>query len=342
MIEKESLIDKRVLFLSPKFFSYEIMLKNKLESMGAEVLFFDERPSNTTLGKSLLRINRKLMEPLVKKYYEKIIKEISGQQFDYILICQAEATPLFFLDFLDKHYQDSHKVLYLWDSVKNKINTVEKAPFFDQVYSFDIQDCEKYDWKFRPLFFDSSYEEIKRNKGTKLDLFFVGTVHSDRYLILEKIKKIFSQRNKVVYFYYYIPSKLMFFYYKYIKRIIPGAKLSDFNYHSLDRTTLQAKLENAQVVIDIQHPLQTGLTMRTIEMLGASKKIITTNQDIIHYDFYNPLNVCVIDRNDVVIPDSFLSSPYQQVDESIYCRYSIKYFLEELLGIEQKEGSYYR
>ncbi|WP_261806927.1 lipopolysaccharide biosynthesis protein [Lapidilactobacillus luobeiensis] len=332
---------KQILFLSPKFFSYELLLKNELEAMGGKVTFFDERPSNTTLGKALLRINRKLMKQKIKNYYEQIIDQIKDQHFDYILICQAEATPTFFLDYLTKTFSHIPKTLYLWDSVRNKINTVEKTPYFDQVESFDIQDCQHYGWHFRPLFFDKSYATLAQNKTQDLDLFFVGTVHSDRYLILEQIKQEFLRENKHVFYYYFIPSKLMFFYYKYFKKIIPGAKINDFNYHPLAQTTLQEKLTSAQVVVDIQHPLQTGLTMRTIEMLGAHKKLITTNQDIVHYDFYDPNNICVIDRDHVVIPAEFLNSTYQPVAQEIYQHYCISSFLTELLGLNQENVRYY-
>lgn len=339
---KANLNNKKILFLSPQFFSYEKLLKRALEHKGAMVTFFDERPSNTTVGKTLLRINRKLVNHQIKHYYQRIIDQIKNQSFDYILICQAEATPIFFLEFLREHFSDSRRILYLWDSVRNKINTVEKIPFFSRIYSFDHQDCERYNWQFRPLFFDESYSEIANSKDTtKPDLFFVGTIHSDRYLILEKIKKSFVKQHKDVFYFYYIPSKLMFYYYKYVKKIIPKSEIGDFHYRPLPQQTLQRKLAGARVVVDIQHPQQTGLTMRTIEMLGANKKVITTNQDIVHYDFYNPKNICVVDRKHVSVPSTFLESTYQPIPSVIYQHYSISYFLDDLLGLAKDEGDYY-
>ena len=69
---------------------------------------------------------------------------------------------------------------------------------------------------------------------------------------------------------------------------------------------LTAKLKQSKTVVDIQHPKQSGLTMRTIEMLGANKKMITTNADIQNYDFYHPNNICIVDRNNVVVPPEFI------------------------------------
>ncbi|EEX2831637.1 glycosyltransferase, partial [Escherichia coli] len=60
--------------------------------------------------------------------------------------------------------------------------------------------------------------------------------------------------------------------------------------------------------IDIHHPSQHGLTMRTIEAVGLNKKIITTNADIKKYDFYDPKDVYVYQSGDSKLPDVFLST----------------------------------
>ena len=45
---------KKILFFSANFFGYQHEIKNKLFELGAEFDFFDERPKNTFLYKSLL------------------------------------------------------------------------------------------------------------------------------------------------------------------------------------------------------------------------------------------------------------------------------------------------
>ena len=68
--------------------------------------------------------------------------------------------------------------------------------------------------------------------------------------------------------------------------------------------------------------------MRSIEMLGAERKLITTNAAIKEYDFYNPNNICVIDRNNPVIDKQFLSIPYESVSPELYHKYSLDGWLE--------------
>jgi hypothetical protein len=78
--------------------------------------------------------------------------------------------------------------------------------------------------------------------------------------------------------------------------------------------------------------------MRTIEMLGANKKIITTNTDIKHYDFYHPNNICIVDRDKVLVPTKFMETPYVPVEDQVKDRYSVNYFILDILGLTQKNG----
>ena len=74
--------------------------------------------------------------------------------------------------------------------------------------------------------------------------------------------------------------------------------------------------------------------MRTIETLGAGKKIITTNNEIKHYDIFNEYNICVIDRENPDIPDVFLSSDYKAMDENILKKYSLEGWLISMFDIK--------
>lgn len=57
------------------------------------------------------------------------------------------------------------------------------------------------------------------------------------------------------------------------------------NFESLPSAKVVDAILSSAVVIDIHHPSQHGLTMRTIEAVGLNKKIITTNADIKKYNF---------------------------------------------------------
>ncbi|MEK5777604.1 lipopolysaccharide biosynthesis protein, partial [Acinetobacter nosocomialis] len=57
----------------------------------------------------------------------------------------------------------------------------------------------------------------------------------------------------------------------------------------------------SNIILDISHPGQSGLTMRTFEAIGAGKKLITTNTNIKEYPFYNANNIFIISRDELVL-----------------------------------------
>ena len=130
----------------------------------------------------------------------------------------------------------------------------------------------------------------------------------------------------------------MYYQRKLLTSELAGSEITDFSFTGMPSEQLTEKLKQSKVVVDIQHPKQTGLTMRTIEMLGANKKIITTNIDIQHYDFYHPNNFCIVDRNNVVVPTEFMTTPFVPVDDQVKERYSINYFVLDVLGLAEIDG----
>ena len=93
------------------------------------------------------------------------------------------------------------------------------------------------------------------------------------------------------------------------------------------------RIAKTKAVIDIQPPNQAGLTMRTIEMLGAGRKLLTTNKFVADYDFFDKQNIEIFEREKPVVDFSFLKNSYSPVDNNIYQKYSlslgcISFFLE--------------
>ena len=85
--------------------------------------------------------------------------------------------------------------------------------------------------------------------------------------------------------------------------------MSDLKYITVGRISQERIIEaysNASAVLDIEHHKQNGLTMRTLEVLGAGLKLITTNKNIRKEDFYSESNVLIIDRGMPNIDKDFL------------------------------------
>lgn len=325
--------NKRILVLAPSFFSYEKSIKSSLEDLGADVIFFDERPSNGVFGKAIVRLNKTLAKLLIDSYYKNIQKKISNLEFDYILIFQGEATPRWFLEILSQKFHDSRMVLYLWDSVSDKPNSLDFVQFYDYIYTFDPQDAKMYNLKFRPLFYIESYKETNNICKSKYTFSFIGTVRNDRYNILEKLKSDSKKLNYSFYVYYYLQSKLVYLFFKYVKSDFHNSKMADFHFESLSHDEIKSIIDLSDIVIDIQKVDQVGLTIRTIELLCSQKKIATTNKEILKYNFYNKNNVSILDRKSPSLEETFIEGNYEKIPSNIMEGYSLEYFLLEILGI---------
>lgn len=335
---KTKLWGKKILFLSPAFFNYEKVIQDKLESMGAEVTYYDERAVKSAFDRALLKVFPSLFIGKAQKYYDSILQANRSQSFDYILIIKCDMVSEKTLCAIKRNFPTAKLCLYLWDSIKNSPGIKKKLHYFDYTTSFDRADCNSLrELQFRPLFYSDSFNHVQNaeNNDYKYDVAFCGTIHSDRYEVLKKIESQ-CEKNKLKYYsFYYLQSKFIYYFYRCIKPEFKGVGRNNFSFLKKTHGEIAEIERSSKVIVDIQHPAQSGLTMRTIEMLGIHKKIITTNTEIINYDFYDPRNICVIDRQNPIVDLTLFETPYQILPEDVYRKYSLECWIIDVLGLEE-------
>ena len=325
---------KKILFFSPNFFWYEESILKKMENMGAEVIFFDERPFTSSYEKALLKVNPEIFTKKVDRYFANIFEQVKNIEFDYIFFLKCETPTVSVLEKYRSHFTHAKFCLYMWDSIRNVKNIEKKFNYFDLISSFDEKDSKEQNLNFRPLFFSDIYRyPVDNHTNFTYDISSFGTIHSDRYKVISQVEKEAQKLHLKTYFFNFLQAKFIFYLYKITKKEFKKTHLSDFSFNKKLGEEITKIILNSKAVLDIQHPNQTGLTMRTIEMLGMNKKIITTNQSIVKYDFYEPENISVIDRNNVKIDIDFLKLPYKKIDDKIYEKYSLEQWVLDSLGV---------
>ncbi|MNJ18591.1 hypothetical protein D3C77_128950 [compost metagenome] len=70
--------------------------------------------------------------------------------------------------------------------------------------------------------------------------------------------------------------------------------------------------------------------MRTIEAVGAQRKLITTNADVINYDLYNSRGVLLVDRQAPVIDDELLYCNELPFDPALREKYSVSAWVNRI------------
>ena len=329
------LTGQRVLLIAPRFFGYEVEIREELERRGAVVDFILDRPFESALMKAMARFARAWVMPLADRHVRQSVADLGGTAYDLVLVINGQTLSRQVVSELRAANPAARFVLYLWDSAQNRASSVAMSDLFDWVLTFDPVDAERHGMRFRPLFYGQGYA-VPHNEAPDLDLSFIGTIHTDRYAIASRVVGQLPPERKA-WTYFYLQAPWVFRVQKILNRNFSGARIEEFAFDPLPKATVQDVFRRSLAVLDIEHPRQTGLTIRTLEALGARKKFVTTNPGIVGYDFYTADNIALIDRTDPQVPAGFLETPYRPLDEAIYYRYSIAGWLDEVLG--DGEGS---
>lgn len=330
-MNQEYIIDaikgKKILLLYAKFFNYDVIVKNKLIEMGADVDLFDARAELNVYEKALIKIYTGEFWHKLKKYHKHI--QENKKDVNYDIVFTNSYLPIETIKGYKTTFPNAKIVLYLDDSVTNTKGVEKTFSYYDKIMTFDKRDSVQYGIGFRPLYFEESY----RNTGNHqilYDLCFIGTIHSDRLRVIEFYEDYCKNNGLKFYCFAFLQSRFMYYYYWLTKKEFRNKKASYFSYKPLPSSKVASVLLSSRVILDIQHPKQSGLTMRTIETLGARKKMITTNSDIVNYDLYDPHNIVVIDREDPQVNDGFLTTPFVELSELLINKYSLSSWIYEL------------
>ena len=328
-------IMKNLLLIMPNFFDYPHSIEQELRKMGYQVDFFDDRPSTSNLVKAIIKVNKNYLNSYIKKYFHRMMTTIKNKHYDVVLLISGQS--LSFSESMIKELKDSqseaHFVLYQWDSQKNFPYITRMHPYFDVRFSFDKNDTQHDEGlRFLPLFYTQIYEELgkKTQSEYKYDCSYIGTAHPQKYRYINEMSQALKTVLPNQFIYHYMPSKLKYLYHKVKDKEYKRAKYKEFETVKMTSQGVIDVFEKSHCILDAPQAGQAGLTIRTLECLGAKRKLITTNSDIKNYDFYNESNILIFDGK--IDPNApFFTHQYEDIPEQIYQKYSLRNWLKTML-----------
>ena len=328
----ESLKNKHVLLMLPKFFGYERIIASHLRKVGATVTVIYENMDEVSYFYRMINayFPRK-MPKIMNRYFLKRLVPIANK-LDYVLLIRGEFLNPEVLEILKNKTRDGCKFcMYQWDSVKNNCNAIIIKDFFDCVSTFDPVDSKKFGWKYRPLFF---VPELIEKTAENIDVLYMCSLHSKRIEVLNKLKKLCSEKRLKLYRWVY-SKKLVYYKRKYLNKRSGyiSANDSDISSKVMDVRVTYSFYNRSKIIVDYTHPGQDGFTMRTIEALGCGKKLVTNNNNVLEADFYNPNNIYVYSAENLEIPDAFINAEYCAIDKTVYNKYDIDEWIRSILGL---------
>lgn len=318
---------KKILYIGNKYHNYYKNIIETLQKAGADVDFFPNKPAlNITYIK---KINKKYYNYYLNKYFKYIIKTTKCKDYDYVLFMNGEDIHEILLKDLKKIHKNAYFIMYQWDSViVNKFQNY--VHLLDSIFSFDRKDCETYGFNYLPLFYLDDFLSVPESK-CDIDLLFIGTEHTNRLDICNSINKIVNGYGLKFFNYLYIP------FFVWLKKLLVDKNYSimDIKYLHFKKLDIKDVIEyfkRSRVILDIHSEIQSGLTMRTMEAIGARKKIITTNPYIKYEMFYDPNVILVIDKYNINIDRDFILNNYSYPGSliKIIKKYSLSNWIKQL------------
>ncbi len=73
--------------------------------------------------------------------------------------------------------------------------------------------------------------------------------------------------------------------------------------------------------------------MRSIEAMGLSRKLVTTNSDVVNYDFFDSANVLSVNSLNADAMANFAATPYHPVPAHILAGYRLDSWVKDVFGL---------
>lgn len=262
--------------------------------------------------KILRLINLRLGLPLLGIWYGSWKKRL--ENYSTIIIYDNQAN-INLPKYIHRKNPKIRIIFWYWNSVSNSISPDLIDDSICEKWTFDHKDAVKYNMKENTQYYFEDNDIKKDIKQYENDVFFVG-INKDRKEILNICKKEFSRLNIKYKFVIAQERKSRFTFNKKYNNYIP--------YEEVIENILKSK-----AILDIvNNEKQNGLTLRPLEALFLKRKLITTNNHIMEYDFYNKNNIFILGKDDISKLPQFLSTQYIEIDNKIIEKYKFKNWLK--------------
>lgn len=212
-------------------------------------------------------------------------------------------------------------IAFFNDNINRCPKILKVIPNFDEVYSFEKEDCEKYNLKFITNWIFQEEHQDTTTKSFDYDVFNISS-KDNRFKTISKIADELKLKN--------ISSKIIVF----DKKRQTNNSNIEFISKYIQIADVKEYMKRSKILLDIQRKEQNGLTFRVFESISLDKKLITTNPNIINYDFYNPSNILIIDEDNIQIDAAFFDSPYEPIPYNIYNKYTLDNFLDKVFDFK--------
>ena len=204
--------------------------------------------------------------------------------------------------------------IWLWNIPNFDVNLYKK---YATIYCFDKKYAADNNINFLEQFYiPKPLSSINKKDG----VVYVG-YDKNRYKILKKVAQQLHKNNISYNFTLQKDAQKSYYSANY------GIKLVD---RPIDYEKV-IDISNAySAILELNISGQTGLTLRTMEALFYGKKLITNNENIRNFPFYNENNFYILGKDKRNIK-AFLKEEYQEINSELLSEYTYKKWINDIL-----------
>jgi len=313
---------KKVLLFAPVFYGYNKLIEAEMKREGYEVDSISFPGSKIKRVVFYIKLLQAISEKIVSHKYKTILKRILSKKYDFVVVIKSSELPVFFLEELKEHFVNSVFVLYVWDDIDLDKEELLRLKYFDKTFSYSLRDSKTYNMKFRPMFFvDYGYKLNEKN----IDLFYIGSYRHNRFDFIYKVLTAIGTKNYRVIL---RCSPILMF-----SRAVNLKKITWFSLTGVSYCKMMKIMSKSKICVELCRPGQKSLSTRPFEAMATQCKLITTNTEIVNYDFFHDNNICIVNEENPHISKEWLGKPFIPITSEILNKYSVRAFVSDLLNL---------
>ena len=201
-------------------------------------------------------------------------------------------------------YPDKRIIIWYRNSVEFTGKPSNDIVDICEIWSFDQADCKRYGYRFNPQFYggNSAYQ----TRDTEWDVFFIGQDKGRLTQLLE----IEERLTKI--------------------GLITKFCIVGYNSDYLSYEKVIEYISRTRSILDVQAEWQDGITLRPLEALFYSKKLITNSKAFSESELYYAPNTFLVGIDDWTDIATFARKPYSIPENHDYLmrKYGIEGWLE--------------
>lgn len=251
--------------------------------------------------------------PCQSIWYGEIKKKIHGAD---IIIVHMSTLTLKLCQYINKQNPKAEVIAWWWNKIDDHTKpSLQKGNY--EAWSFDPNDCERYDIKFNHQYYFKSF--ILPSQELSWDVYFCG---SDS-----------GRGEEIVRFYYILKNMGLHVNFQVVfpkSQQIPSAIVSDYvNYNEI-----RQNISRAGAILEIVREGQYGSTLRLMEAIYFQKKLITNNAAVKNELFYDEHRIFLYTERSIDELKDFLEEDFIPYENELIEKYDVSKWAKNFTGDE--------